>query len=361
MTETRFTWQWLFAVAAIGMFIGLLFGLVVGWVALPVAGSGVDVSSLNAGAQNDYIILVANTFAYDGDLAKAKDRLTLLKDSKIASRVEILAKALNTRQDPSAANVADLAVQLGSTDSALQVLAASETNNPGTEPTKYAQVDVQPSSTPEPTEVSTLAPEATEAPTDEPTLAPTKKSITAAPKNTAKPAPPVPTNPPQQAAALFPEFKPGFPDSWPKNISFTPANVAPGQQYWHLTKATFCDVPPTNAPKGYDSCPGFPGGETDHTIYVAVTNADGSCATATVKHQINTGESPALEQKHVAYPWNSCDTDYEWAMYGEGNDIWIDGLPSDRMGSLVMNSPQLNWSGNRAHVRYFLLFQMTTR
>lgn len=368
MIETRFTWKWLFVMAAIGIVAGLAIGLVVGWFILPVSGTSVDVSALNAGSQNDYIVLVANTYAYDNDLPRAKDRLTLLKDSNVKARVENLAKALSTRQEPSAANVADLAVDLGSSDSSLQVLAAqdskspvSPSSGPDVAPTKYAQLYVAPTPTLEPTAAQTEASpptEVTEAPTEEATSAPTKRAATSVPKNTPKP---VPTNSPQAAAALLPAFKPAFPGSWPGGVSFTAANVAPGQQYWRLRNATFCDVPPPNAPKDYDSCPGYPGGETDHTIYVAVLNPDGSCGSGTVKHQINTGDTPPLEQKNVAYPWNSCNVDYEWAMYGEGNDIWMDGLPSDRIGNMVMNSPQLNWSGNRAHVRYFLIFQMTTR
>ncbi len=373
MTDTRFTWRWLFVFAAAGVVIGLVLGLLAGW-AVPLGGSApVDVSALSASAQNDYIVLVANSYAFDDDLPHAKQRLDLLKDSNIKARVEKLAKALNTRQDSYAANVADLAVALGSTDAALKVLAAQVTNNaggePSGEPTKVARVEDPPTATPKPTKaatakVATDTPAATEPsaePTDTPAK-PTKAAATAAPKNTVAPQP-QPTNPPAPAAALQPEWKPGL-DQWWSGVKFVPASVAAGQQYWRLKSATFCDVPPAGAPSSTDTCPGMPGGPMDHTIYIGVLDAGGNCAqNISVKHLTNTGDTTPAEQKNAIYPWNSCNVDYEWNMYGEGNDIWIEGngLPSDRLNGMVMNSPQLNWSSNKAHVRYFLVFQLTTR
>jgi hypothetical protein len=364
MTETRFTWQWLFVVAGIGLLVGLAFGLIVGWVILPVARTGVEVSALNAGAQNDYIELVANTFAFDNDLSRAKSRLTLLKDSNIVARVETLAKALKTRQDPSASNVATLAVELGSTDSSLQVLASSQPKNTDASPTKYAQLGVQPTPPPEATsataatEAPTDASPPTEAPTDQPTPVPSKRKQTVAPKNTPVP---LPTSQPQPATALMPQFNPSYPDQWWNGVQFVAANVAAGQQYWHLKSALYCDVLDQR-----NNCPSLPGGGMDHTIYVSLQNPDGSCANGTLKHETNTGDTKALEQKNVLYAWNSCaTTDFEWNMYGEGNDIWVDGPPSDRINGLCMCNKTPPPGGGilqgHAHVRYYLIFQLTNR
>jgi hypothetical protein len=358
MTETRFTWQWLFVVAGFGVIVGLAFGLMLGWIVLPAASSAVDVSALNPTAQNDYLILVANSYAYDDDLPKAKERLALLKDSNINSRVERLAKALATRQDPNAANMAELAVALGSKDSSLQVLAASVANNPGGSPTKFAQLDVPPTPTLEPSPEATEVPPPSETPTLAPTATKVKVSQTAAPKNTSKPEP---TSVPQAATALLPDFKPSFPDQWWKGVQFVAASVATGQQYWRLKSALYCDVLDQR-----NNCPDLPGGVMDHSIYVSVLNPDGSCANATIKHETNTGDTTPLEQKNVLYPWNSCaSTDYEWNMYGEGNDIWIDSLPSDRLNGMCLCNrtppPGGGIMQGHAHVRYFLIFQLTTR
>ena len=363
MTETRFTWRWLFVVAGIGLIVGLTVGLIVGWVALPVARSAVNVSALNAGAQNDYIVLVANSFAYDNDIARAKERLNLLKDSNITARVENLAKALNTRQDPSATNVADLAVELGSTDSYLQVLAASLDKNPSGSPTKYAQIELQPTATLEPTELPTDVQPPSATPTtppspSSPTSEPTKRQQVVAPKNTPKP---VATAQPQAAAPLMPVFNPSYPDQWWDGVKFVAANVAPGQQYWHLKSALYCDVLDSR-----NGCPNLPGGSMEHSIYVSIQNADGTCASGTIKHVTNTGDTQPLEQKPVSYPWTSCGTpDYEWNMYGEGNDLWMDGLPSDRIEGLCLCNKTCPPGGcilqGHAHVRYFLVFQLTTR
>jgi hypothetical protein len=160
---------------------------------------------------------------------------------------------------------------------------------------------------------------------------------------------------------LLPAFEPPFPEGWFHTVQFTPANVSPGEPYWRLVSALFCDVPKPGHERE-ESCPGYPGGNLDHTVYIVVLNEDGSCAeNVQVQHVINTGEMPPLVTKHQTYPWASCAEDWEWTMYGEASDFWVDGLPSDRIGGLVLNSPQLNWAEHRAHVRYFLIFQRTTR
>ncbi len=79
MTETRFTWRWLLVIAFVGIFMGLFIGLLAGWIVFPNIG-GSSVSGLSTSAQSDYIVLVANTYVYDQDLARAKQRLNLLQD-----------------------------------------------------------------------------------------------------------------------------------------------------------------------------------------------------------------------------------------------------------------------------------------
>jgi hypothetical protein len=240
------------------------------------------------------------------------------------------------------------------------VLAASEVKSTNTAPTKYAQLDVQPTATSEPTDAPTEAPQPTVVPTEAPTAVATKRPSTAAPKNTSVPAP---TSQPQAAAAAPPEFHPDFPTLWWQGVNFVAASATPNQQYWHLKWALYCD-----AGDKRNNCPSMAGGGMDHTIYVSVLNPDGSCANIAPSHQINTGDTPAVDKKAVAYAWNPypCNIDYEWAMSGEGNDFWIAGAPSDRINGLCMCNviPPPGSTGilqGHAHVRYFLIFQQTVQ
>ncbi len=403
MTETRFTWRWLLVIALVGIVMGLGIGLAAGWIIFPNIG-GSNVAGLSATAQNDYIVLVANTYAYDQDLPKAKQRLAQLADKDLKTRVERLAKTLAARKDPSAANVADLAVALGSESSDLQELALVAANDgwgadAGTvnevEPTKIARSDTKsnvsvektatapaeptdkkprparqtqtaaaagkPTKKAQPTPEATKEPEATNAP--EPTQA--------APKPTAVPKPTdIPPTAVPQAAPVTTEFIPPYPAGWWNAIKFIPAQVAPGQQYYRLRYARYCDWAPND---NYETCPNFPAGGMGHSIYIMVVDEAGGCITTDVNDILNDGSKHPLTPdmlKRIEFPWNpygfACDQDYEKEMYGEGNDISVPGLPSDTITQLQLcatNPPDgLNPPPcGKAHVRYFLIFQRTTR
>ncbi len=387
MTETRFTWRWLVVIALVGITMGLTIGLLTGWIVFPNIG-GSNVAGLSTTAQSDYIVLVANTYAYDQDLARAKQRLNLLQDKDIKTRLERLAKSLAARKDASAANVADLAIALGSEDSALQVMAAgigndSADNPTDLEPTKIARAD---SETPveEPTPEEQAA-EPTAAPTKkrnkkatatpEPTVEtkatnapaePTAVPATKAPKPTAEPT----AVPPPAAAPVTTEFIPGFPAGWWNAVKFIPAQVSPGQQYYHLKYARYCDWAPND---NFETCPGFPAGGMGHSIYIMVVDENGNCITTDVNDILNDGSKHPLTPdmlKKIEFPWNpygyACNQDYEKEMYGEGNDISVPGLPSDTITQLQLcaTNPPPGYNPpncGHAHVRYFLIFQRTTR
>ncbi|MGB8644679.1 MAG: hypothetical protein WCF84_05545 [Anaerolineae bacterium] len=354
MIETRFTWKWLFVVAALGLVGGVVLGLIVGWV-LPISsGAPSDISSLNANAQNDYIVLVANSYAYDNDLSLAKQRLILLKDANIKTRVERLAKALTTRKDPSAANVADLAVGLGSTDSSLKVLAASVLNiDLGGQPTKVARAEIEPSATPMPTIAATDTPAATETlqATNTPTTAPTKAQP-AAPKNTPKPAA---TNTPAVAPALTPAWTPDK-SQWWSTIQFQPAAVAPGQQYWRLKSALYCEPEDVNPDP---ACTGLPGGGNDTSMYISLIDQNGNRTEGelvVISPQNGLSDEGTLAK--VKSPSDMCKCNYSWEV--SDYSVKVKGLASDVISGFCLCSVHRGW-GSRAHVRYFLTFQLTTR
>lgn len=156
------------------------------------------------------------------------------------------------RQDPSAANVADLAVALGSESSDIQSLAeiaatdgwgADAVTDANAEPTKVARsesvasaptkepTDAPAEPTAKPTKVRknkqtpTTEPQATSEPeaTDEPEPTDAAPKLTAVPKPTDVPPTPVP-----QPAPVTTEFIPAFPAGWWDAVKFIPAEVAPG-------------------------------------------------------------------------------------------------------------------------------------
>lgn len=384
MTETRFTWRWLIVIALVGIVMGLAIGLVAGWIIYPNVGSS-SIAGLSASAQNDFIVLVANTYVYDQDTSRAKQRLAQLQDKDIKTRVERLAKALSVRKEPSAASVADLAIALGSEDTSLQVMAATlsgdympEAND--SEPTKTARND----STSNGPDTNSEEPTTAAEPTAKPTKVKAKKTIPAAAAPTDEPAPteaaprptavPKPTDAPTvaapQPAPMTTEFIPEYPAKWWDAVKFVPANVAPGQQYWKLRYARYCDWAPTDE---FNTCEGFPGGGDGVGIWIMTVDESGNCITTAVTDTLNDGSTHPLNPdmlKTVSYPWNpygfACDQDYEKEMYGEGNTISVPGMPSDMITELQLcaKSPPPGYNPpncGHAHVRYFLIFQRTTR
>jgi outer membrane biosynthesis protein TonB len=185
------------AALPIGMLCGLLFGLVIGYL-WPVHYSDVDVSDLQAKYREDYIIMVADAFALDGDVDKARERLSRLNVPNPEQLVSALAdRYVEEGRDPEEIErLVRLADALGvSTESMLHKIGAI---TPSATPTATAL----PTATPAPTATPTATPKPTEAPptpTDTPlptnTPIPTKKPVP--PTKTPTPAPP--TNTPTPA------------------------------------------------------------------------------------------------------------------------------------------------------------------
>lgn len=348
MTETRFSLVSIAIGGIAGLVVGVIIGVIIGFVVAPARGTNVDISDLKADSQDGYIVLVSAAFAYDNDLGVAQQRLAQLNDKDIKAHVTRLAKSYATQDPDKAARLAALSLALGSNDSVLRTLAQSLTapggSTAGGAPTKFAQVP--------PTSTST--------PTDTP--APTKTPVptnTAAPVVVAKPttAPKPPTAPvvAAAAAAIPVDWRPAFPGQWWRDIRYTPANASAGQTYWRLKSALYCDVNDNR-----NSCPDLTGGNNSHDIYISLFDQAGKCVTGNIHHVINDGTEPAVEKKDEPFPWNQCNFDYQWNMYGEGNTFWVDGAPSDKIENLCMCSVSDNLS-NRMHVRYYLIFQLTTR
>lgn len=103
------------AMAGVGIIVGLLAGLLVGWVLWPVQYTDTDIADLKPAYQDEYILMVSATYAINGDLEQAQARLARLNDPDPAKRVALLAESLIARgADPGdIENLVNLADALG--------------------------------------------------------------------------------------------------------------------------------------------------------------------------------------------------------------------------------------------------------
>jgi len=89
------------AMAGVGIIVGLLAGLFVGWVLWPVQYTDTDISDLKPVYQDEYILMVSAAYTASGDLGQARARLARLNDPDPARRVALLAETLIARSaDP---------------------------------------------------------------------------------------------------------------------------------------------------------------------------------------------------------------------------------------------------------------------
>ena len=309
----------LIIVMVAGVLGGLGLGLVLGWVVWPVKVANVDATDLKPSAQEDLIVLIANSYAYDRDLARARDRLTQLKDPQINDRIVTLIKKHNAQNDSNAADLAALAVALGNTDQAIALIATTATPPPSQTPT--------PTQTFTPTQTTTTTPTITPSPTITPTVTHTPRPRATA---TAKPAPIAGT-----------EWIPGYPAGWPAGVTFVDAKVTAGQKYWHLTRALFCDI----KDDGPD-CADLPGGIEGIGIYITLVSSKAPL--------IVNGKTTQPEDKS-ADP--QCKCTYE--LFPDGTALQVANYPSDTIGGMALKS--VKESRPQTHVRYFLTFQLVTK
>lgn len=64
---------------AVGLAAGIGLGLILGWIVWPVSYTNTTFTDLSTADKENYIVLVAATYAADHDLAKARSRLDLLE------------------------------------------------------------------------------------------------------------------------------------------------------------------------------------------------------------------------------------------------------------------------------------------
>jgi hypothetical protein len=183
------------AALPIGMLCGLLFGLAIGYL-WPVHYTDVDVSDLRAEYREDYIVMVADAFSLDGDVDKARDRLSRLDVPNPEQLVSALADRYvkEGRDQEEIDRLVRLADALGvSTESMLREIGAIT-------PTAAPTATALPTDPPEPTATPTETPLPTEppptdtvVPTDTPVPTVAATDTPAPPTDTPTPAPPTDT------------------------------------------------------------------------------------------------------------------------------------------------------------------------
>lgn len=141
---------------------------------------------LSRSEQDDYILMVAESFVTDRDIPLAQERLARLNDPRTTERIIELAQAYAAQNDYVAGRLAVLAVAAGSSDKTLRALAATVVA-PTRTPTRMPTATF----TRTPTVTRTPPPTATPLPTN--TLAPNYVVVTSVPTITNTPAP---TRPP---------------------------------------------------------------------------------------------------------------------------------------------------------------------
>lgn len=92
MNDNRGPWYLL-----TGVVLGLVAGLIYGWVIQPVGEQNVAPSALKPGYIAEYRILIAQAYMVDGDLVRAKARLDLLGDENVIQTLEQQARIMQTK------------------------------------------------------------------------------------------------------------------------------------------------------------------------------------------------------------------------------------------------------------------------
>jgi hypothetical protein len=187
----------------LGLSAGVGLGLSVSWALWPVEYTDVGPDSLYPAHREEYILLIAQSYAQEHDLGAAEARLAALGDPETASAEAAALAERYVRQEPGspyAEAMARLALDMGHNRTVLVAYVfgvtpiATWTPVPtGTpEPTAPPEPTFTPTGTATPTETPTPTP--TETPTETPTSMPTAThTATPVPTDTTTPQPPTAT------------------------------------------------------------------------------------------------------------------------------------------------------------------------
>lgn len=160
----------------LGLALGLVGGLYYAWVGAPVTFVDASPARLSDFYRDEYIWLVSQSFAADGDLDRARRRLGALDEPDVNGRIVTMLETALRAQQPAelTRNLAQLAQQLGIEDHTVALFAPTPLF--GT-PTPTATPFIAPSVTPTDTPTPTNTPRPTLTPTDTPRPSPTPQPV----------------------------------------------------------------------------------------------------------------------------------------------------------------------------------------
>jgi len=245
-----------------GTVVGLLFGMLVGWVIWPVQYTDTDPFDLRPEHKDDYVVMVSAAYALDGDLEKAEARLTQLEVDDVGQVVADLASLYMSIGAGlvDIRNLVQLADALGSSDSAMLNYIATST------PTPTSTVTNTPTWTP--TSTSTATPTPTDAPTSTATPTLTDTPTSPPPTATFTPQPPTatltsrpPISTPQPPAATSVSQQPPAPPATEPSTAIPAAPPPPSVDYKVVMQRMF-----SNVENGGDNH----GCGYNHTMYITV-------------------------------------------------------------------------------------------
>lgn len=146
----------------LGLILGLAGALYYAWVIAPVVYVDASPSRLSATHQAEYIFLVSQSYAIDGDWPQAQQRLDGLDDPSAAQTVTTLLETYVREQRPSdhIANLAVLARQLGGEAPVIALFAPTPLSGAPTATATIAPT-APPAATPSPTPQPTVTPRPT--------------------------------------------------------------------------------------------------------------------------------------------------------------------------------------------------------
>jgi hypothetical protein len=302
-----------------GTVVGLLFGVLVGWVIWPVQYTDTDPVDLRREHKDDYVVMVSAAYALDSDLEKAKARLAKLEEvddvgqvvADLANRyISIGAGLVDIR------NLVQLADVLGSSDDAMLDYIATST------PTPTSTVTNTPTWTP----TSTFT--ATPTPTDTPTSPPPTPTFTPQPP-TATPTPRPPTSTPRPPTATPVPQQPTAPLATEPPTAIPAASPPAGVDF----KVTREDIMSIEE----NGCHATGG----HYIWITVININGQPLNGIVLRVINGGETLVITGKEK--PPGEAD----FPMYG-GYQVEVVGdtdgrtYTSERTRTLISTDPPIS-------------------
>ncbi len=154
----------------IGLFIGAVIGLYYAWIVEPVVFTEASPARLSDRFQEEYILLISQSYEADGDWEKAEERLVALGHPAVVETVANQLEEFLRRGEPAPVlkSLAILAARLGIQNQAISIFAPLPTSTPlSVSASSSAGLDPQiqetqaPTRTPRPTLTPTPAPSAT--------------------------------------------------------------------------------------------------------------------------------------------------------------------------------------------------------